>query len=582
MAENKSNKRFNDISTGLGIIAIIFLLNYILSFSFGRFDLTEDQRHSLSPNTIDLLQNAERISDRIFFKVYLDGDLPADLRTLRNSVKEMLDEFIVYAGDNIQYEFIDPAGNEDEQFNLQMQDNLAQQGLEWTELEMSSSSEIGKKIIWPGALVEYKGTTMGTVQFFRGGRLHEMQMRDVVNATISKLEYQLIAAIRKVTGTNKKTVSFLHGHGELRENDTKDVRRDLGEHYLIDEVTINGQLSALDGTDALIIAQPKTRFNEKDKFIIDQYIMNGGRVLWLIDPLTVPRDTLYRTGQTMGMTNPLNIEKDMLFKYGVRINSDLIVDQECGPMFWGQTNEITDWYFYPLMRGDQHMITSNLNPVRGQYTGSMEIVNASDKDVQKTVLLHSSVNSIIYRAPARVSYLITQQPPKLNDGKQGDFPTAVLLEGQFKSSFENRGISETFLSSSDYQTKFKSDSTKMIVVSDGDVIRNDVLDSLWTGQKWIYQFIPLNTDMYGVKQPDGSPKYAYANKDFILNSVDYLLDDYSLIDIRTKTITLRHLNESKVKADRPFWKFLNIAFPLLVIVLLAIGQIVIRRRRYTV
>ncbi len=144
MAENKSNKRLNDITTGIGVIAIIFLLNYILSFSFGRFDLTEDQRHSLSPNTIDLLENEERINDRIFFKVYLDGDLPADLRRLRNSVKEMLDEFIVYAGDNIQYEFIDPSGNEDEQFNLQMQDNLAQQGLEWTELEMSSSSEIGK------------------------------------------------------------------------------------------------------------------------------------------------------------------------------------------------------------------------------------------------------------------------------------------------------------------------------------------------------------------------------------------------------------------------------------------------------
>lgn len=581
---DEKKKKYNpstDILTHVGVIAIIFLVNYILSFSFGRFDLTEDKRYSLSDQTIDLLQNEERINDRIFFKVYLDGDLPADIKKIRNSVQEMLDEFIVYAGDNIQYEFIDPDGTDDEDYNLEVQNQLAQQGLQWCEIDLMSSSERKQQIIWPGAIIEYKGTTMETVQFFRGGKItNEQQLRQLARKTISKLEYTLVSAIRRVTAKAKKTISFLHGHGELHEHETKDVRKDLGEYYMIDEVEINGQIHALDNTDALIIAQPKRRFSEKDKFVIDQYIMRGGRVLWFVDPLTVPRDSLYKTGQTLGLSSNLNIEKDMIYKYGVRLNTDVIVDEKCGPLYIPQSKEIVDWYFYPLLEREEHLITSNIDPVRGQYSSSLDIVNESDKDVTKTVILKSSYNSRIFKAPARINYMITSAKPDFYDPTQGDFPVAVLLEGKFTSAFENRPISQAFLNSPDYNTKFKSDSTKMLVVADGDIIRNDVLDSMWTGDRWIYQFVPIHADMYGVTEPDGTPKYAYGNKDFVLNAVDYLLDDYSLIDIRTKSITLRKLNDAKIVEEKELWRFINIAIPLFALLILAGIMLILRKRKY--
>lgn len=584
MAEKKKkNSASSDIVMHTGIIAIIILLNYVLSFSFGRFDLTEDKRYSLSDNTIELLKDENRINDRIFFKIYLDGDLPADLRKVRNSIQEMLDEFIIYAGDNIQYEFIDPNGTDDEDYNLEVQNNLAQSGLEWCVIDLANATEREQKVIWPGGLIEFGGITMGTVQFFKGGKIdNEQQLQFIARNTISKLEYTLVSAIRKVTTPKKKTITFLHGHGELRENEAKDVRIDLGDYYILNDVIINGQIHALDETDLLIIAQPERRFSEKDKFVIDQYIMNGGPTLWFVDPLAIPLDSLYNTGQTLGMSANLNIEKDMLYKYGVRLNSDLILDENCAPLYIQPLNDIFDWYFYPKLQSTDHIISSNLNPIKAEYASTIDIVNESDPDVTKTVLLKTSANSRLFKTPARINYgyALPEKKPDFNDPSQGDYPVAVLLEGSFTSAFENRPISDAFLNSPDYTTKFKSNATKMIVVADGDVIRNPVLDSAWTGQNWVYQFVPISKDMYQLTEIDGTPKHVYDNENFILNAVDYLLDDESLIDIRTKTITLRKLDDIKVAESREMWKFVNIALPLVALLILAAVQLFIRKNKY--
>jgi gliding motility-associatede transport system auxiliary component len=580
----EKKKKYNsssDILTHLGMIAIVILLNYVLSFFFGRFDLTEDKRYSLSDQTIELLNDEERINDRVFFKIYLDGDLPADLRKVRNSIQEMLDEFIVYSGDLIQYEFIDPNGTDDEDYNLEVQENLRLEGVQWSIIDLATATEREQKVIWPGGLIEYGGTTMGTIQFFKGGLIeNESQLRYIARNAISKLEYNLVSAIRKVTTPKNKVVSFLHGHGELMENEAKDVRMELGDYYILDDIEINGQISALENTDLLVVAQPERRFSEKDKFVIDQYIMNGGRVLWFVDPLIVPKDSLLYTGETIGMSANLNIEKDMLYKYGVRLNNDVIIDQNCGPYLIPQSGEYVDWYFYPLLESENHLITSNLNPIRGEYSSSIDIVNESDVNVTKTILLKSSANSRIFKAPARINYMITQSQPDFYDPSQGDFPVAVLLEGSFSSAFENRPISEAFLNSPDYQTKFKSSDTKMIVVADGDIIRNPILDSAWTGENWVYKFVPISKDEYGLTDQDGSPKYIYDNENFILNAIDFLLDDESLMDIRTKTITLRKLDDEKIAETRNYWKFMNIAIPLILILALALIQLFVRRKRY--
>ena len=341
MAElgKKKYNRGADILSHAGVIAILFLLNYVLSFSFGRFDLTEDKRHSLSDNTITMLQDENRIKDRIFFKIYLEGDLPADIMKIRNAIQEKLDEFIVYADDNIQYEFIDPNGEEDEDYNLEVQQIIYSEGIQPCDIEILESGKAEVKTIWPGALIEYKGTTVDRVQFFDKKVIFSGEnLRGLADKTINNLEYQLISAVRRVTADDKMIVSFLHGHGELKPHQTMDVRNGLNRYYLVDDIEIGGQIAALDNTDALIIAQPKQRFSEKDKFVIDQYIMNGGKVLWFVDPMNVNRDSLYRTGQTYGIAANLNIEKDMLYKYGVRLNNNVIIDNDCGPHLYSGTS----------------------------------------------------------------------------------------------------------------------------------------------------------------------------------------------------------------------------------------------------
>ncbi|MBN4071240.1 gliding motility-associated ABC transporter substrate-binding protein GldG [Crocinitomix catalasitica] len=569
-----------------GLILGLFLVNYIASYFVFRIDFTEDKRHSLSPHTIDMLEDNNRIKDRVFFKIYLEGDLPADIQKIRNSIQEKLDEFIIYSGDKIQYDFIDPNSDEDADYNLEVQKTIYQEGIRPCDIEIINSGTAEVKTIWPGALVEYKGMTVDQVQFFNKRIIRNNEdLHGLAERTINNLEYKLISAVRRVTADGKQTIGFLNGHGELNEWQTADVRTNLRRYYLVKDVEINGQIAALDEVDALVVAQPTERFTEKDKFVIDQFIMHGGRVMWFVDPLEINRDSLYYTGQTFGISKDLNLS-DQLFKYGVRLNNDVVIDKECGPLFVpGHPLEVVDWFFYPLLEredldGKTHAITKNIDPIKSEYPASMKIVNEGDAAVKKTVLLKSSYNSQIFRAPARINYGIINVEPNFNDGSElaGDYPVAVLLEGQFSSPFENR-ISDVFLQSEDYETKFFSDSTKMIVVSDGDVIRNEVDSALFEG-RMNYRAMPLNFDVFEVTNQNGTRKYIYGNREFVLNSIDYLLDDYSLLDIRTKTITLRLLDSEKVKENRSFWKIVNIAVPLGLLLILAITQFMIRRRRY--
>jgi ABC-2 type transport system permease protein len=580
--QNSARSFRKDIWMYAATVAIVILVNYIFSFFFGRFDLTEDKRHSLSPNTIALLEDDNRISDRVFFKIYLEGDLPADIMKIRNAVQEKLDEFIVYAGDKVQYEFIDPNGDEDADYNLKVQEGLYDKGrgIIPCDIEIIESGKAEIKTIWPGAVIEYKGLTVDHLQFFNKRVIFAKEdIRNLADQTINNLEYLFISAIRRVTAEEKPTVGFLQGQGELMPVQTADVRMGLMKYYLLKDVTINGQLNALDEIDALIVAAPTKRFTEKDKFVIDQFIMNGGKVLWFVDPLFVDRDSLYFTGESFGVDAGLNIEKDMLFKYGARVNQDLIIDKECAPLYVpGHPLEVVDWYFYPKLQRESHPITKNIDPIKGEYTSSIELVNNENTSITKTVLLKSSFNSRVFKGKPRVNYSIIDVEPKFNDGTQGEFPVAVLLEGNFTSAFENR-ISEAFTSSPDYKTRVLSDSTKMLVVSDGDIIRNEV-DSVIKDGVMKYYPVPLNTDVYQVRNQNGSPKNIYGNREFVLNSIDYMMDDFSLIDVRSKTITLRMLDTERIIEEKEFWRMLNIILPIVSITLLGLTFFVIRRKRF--
>lgn len=581
MSDKKVNSARKDILNFVGVVAIIILANYVLSFFFGRFDLTEDKRHSLSDNTIALLEDTDRIQDRVFMKIYLEGDLPADIMKIRNALQEKLDEFIVYSGDKIQYEFIDPNGEDDPQYNIEVQKNIYSEGISPCDIQIIKSGQAEIKTIWPGALIEYKGKTVDQIQFFNKRIIFSNEdTRGLADRTINNLEYKLISAVRRVTASSKQTVAFLKGHNELDEWQTADVRAGLDRYYLVEDVEIAGQLNALENVDALIVAQPKKPFNEKDKFIIDQFIMHGGKVLWFVDPLEVPRDSLYMKGETFGISANLNIEKDMIYKYGARLNSNTLIDKDCGPIYIpGHPLGVVDWYFYPLLQRTDHPVTKNIDPIKSEYASSVEIVNKDDRDVTKTVLLHSSFNSQEFKSPVRINYRIVDVLPKFNDkAGEAEFPVALMMEGKFTSAFENR-VSDAFMDSPDFKTKFKSDSTKMLVVADGDIIRNEV-DSKVENGKTLYKAIPLQADVFGVQNPNGTPKYVYGNKDFVLNAIDYMLDDFSLIDVRAKTITMRVLDSQKINENKDFWKFINIGVPLLFIFILAMVQLIVRRKKY--
>lgn len=580
MSEGKTNSAKRDVLNYAGIVAIIILLNYVLSFFFGRFDLTEDKRYSLSENTIALLEDDERMKDRVYLKIYLDGGLPADIKKIRNSIREKLDEFKVYAGDKIQYEFIDPNGEDDEDYNIEVQKNIYSEGISPTDIQIAQSGKVEVKTIWPGALIDYKGTTVDQIQFFNKRLIASNEdARGLADRTINNLEYKLISAIRRVTADDKQTIGFLQGHDELDEWQTADVRQGLDRYYLVEDVEINGQIGALDNVDALVVAQPKKPFNEKDKFVIDQFIMNGGRVLWFIDPLEINRDSLYYRGETYGISANLNIEKDMLYKYGARLNNNTLIDKDCGPIYIpGHPLGIVDWYFYPLLQRTDHPITKNIDPIKSEYASTVEIVNQGDADVQKTVLLKSSGNSLAFKSPVRINYSIVDVEPNFNENGETDLPVALMMEGRFTSAFENR-LTQEFTASPDFKTRFKSDSTKMLVVSDGDIIRNEVETKVIDGETR-YRAIPLNVDVFGVQNPNRTSKYIYGNRDFVLNCIDYMMDDNSLIDVRAKTITLRVLDTQKAYEEKSFWKILNIGFPLLCIFILGLVQFFWRKKKF--
>src|ERR1043165_3071319 len=306
---NKRNKKRDLFSLGL-VIAIVVMLNYVGSFMFHRFDLTSEKRYTLSDATLDLLS---KLDDVIYVKVYLEGDFPAGFKRLRNETKEMLDEFRAYSDNNIEYEFINPTEGVDKKQQNDVFKQLFEKGLQPTNLEVKEESGVTQQVIFPAALVSFHGQeTPWQLLRTQMGSSPEAQL----NNSIQSLEYEFASCIRKLTVTDRPVVGFLEGHGELDTLLVRDIPNELNEFYAVSRVKIDSQLNALKDFDALIIAQPDSAFRDKDKFIIDQFIMKGGKVLWCIDPLYTSPDSLRRNGGTLSVPYELRVE-DMLFKYGV-------------------------------------------------------------------------------------------------------------------------------------------------------------------------------------------------------------------------------------------------------------------------
>ncbi|MBK6988210.1 MAG: gliding motility-associated ABC transporter substrate-binding protein GldG [Bacteroidetes bacterium] len=470
--KNKRSAKSQSIIRMTLLLGILIFVNVIAQFAFERIDMTQEKRYSLSNSSKDL---AKGLEDIVYFRIYLDGDLPPGFLKLKNSLKEMLDEFRIYSNDNIEYEFIDPSANPDEKQRVELYKQLSQKGLFPTNLEENEKGQQSQKIIFPGAIVNYRSQEipMQILKSKFGGNSDVM-----LNNSIENLEYEISTVLRKLSREKSTSIAFLRGQSELPTKKISDAANGLSDFYIVDTVNINGRLNALKDYKLLIIAKPDSAFDEKDKFVIDQFIMKGGRVLWLIDKLAMNMDSLEKRSTNVAIPLELNID-DMLFRYGVRINSDFVLDMQAAPIpvvtgYVGNQpkQEIFPWYYYPLLSAEgKNPIVNNLNMIKTEFASSIDTIET--ESVTKTVLLSSSKLSRLQMAPARVSLNILREKADPQMFNRRNVPVAVLLEGSFNSNYENR-VPEAIASSKDIDFKSKSENTKMIVVSDGDVIASYV------------------------------------------------------------------------------------------------------------
>lgn len=556
------NKR-RDITALILAIVILLLVNFLGSYVFHRFDLTSEKRYTLSDATKNLLG---QINDVVYVKVYLEGEFPAGFKRLRNETREMLDEFRIYANDNIEYEFINPNANSDKKQREEIYRQLFKKGLQPTNLEVKEESGVSQQIIFPGAIISHKGREIPWQLLKTNmGQSPEVQL----NSSVQALEYEFASCIRNLTTVIKPQIGIIEGHGELDTLALKDIREALSEFYIVKQVSINEQLKALNGLKAIIIAKPDTIFSEKDKFIIDQYVIKGGKVLWAVDPLFTPLDSLRRSSRTMAVPNDIHLD-DMFFKYGVRINPTMILDLQSSAIpvnksLVGQQPrfELMPWVFSPLLLPkSEHPIVKNLDVIKADFVASIDTIDV--KGVKKTILLETSKYSKVLNAPVRVDLRMVNMTPDERQFTDAYRSVALLLEGEFQSVFKNR-IPPQITADSAIDYKDQGVSTKMIVISDGDIIRNEVQYS--TGK-----YFPLGYDIY--------TKQTYANKDFILNCVNYLCDDSGLISVRARDLTLRLLDKKKLKNERFKWQIVNTAMPLLVVLLFGVVYAYNRKRKY--
>ncbi|MFP4288046.1 MAG: gliding motility-associated ABC transporter substrate-binding protein GldG [Bacteroidales bacterium] len=557
----KQSTRRQNIRSLIISLAAIIIINFSGSHFFERIDLTAEKRYTLTNATRNLLRE---LDDYVYFRVYLEGDFPAGFTRLRNQTREMLDEFSAYS-DYVQFEFINPTKKGDSEATEETYQMLFRKGLQPTQLQVEADDATSQQIIFPGAVVSYGDKEIGV-------SLLQEQLgsasENVINNSAQALEYNLATAIYKLTLTHKPKIAFSKGNGELQDRYLADIKRELDNFYELDDVIIQGDISALDPFQTLIVAQPMQEFTEQDKFVIDQFIMNGGSVLWAIDPVFASMDSLQMAPETLAMAWPLNLD-DMLFNYGARLNTNLVMDMQSVPIpittgYVGNQPQISmvPWFYFPLaVPASAHPVVKNLNPVRTEFVSTLDTVG--DPGIKKTLLLQSSPYSRVLQTPARISFDIMEQQPDESLYREGPQPLGVVLEGKFESVFKNRIVPVTNLPT-DFQKRDVSQPAKMIVVADGDILRN--------------QF-----DRQGEPLPLGFDRFlneTFGNADFVMNAINYLNDDMGIMEARTREIRIRQLDRNRINEDKLLIQFTNIALPVLLVFIFGAVRFYWRKRRF--
>ncbi len=553
------------------LLAILIAVNVLSSTVYQRIDLTKEGRFTLTEATQNLLVD---LDDVVYVRVYLEGELNAGFRRLQNGTLDMLNEFRAYAGNNIEYEFIDPIGGSSVQERKAIIKQFSEKGLEPTRVFEPDGSE---SILFPGMIIVYKGRELAVPLLLE--QLNQGPQQ-VLNNSISLIEYNIANAIQKLRRPTKPALAFLEGHGELSAPEVADMTSTLENHYVVNRLDITQELYIPPRFNAVIIARPTKPFSDPQKFKIDQYIMNGGRVLWLVENMATSLDSMQnRDGRFIAIDYGLNIE-DQLFRYGARINFDLVQDLQCtqipltvGTDQFGNARQMRlfPWPYFPILNliNNEHPVTKNLNAVVGQFVATIDTI-ATKADIEKTVLMTTSPRSRVMKAPIQVNVNDVRQNRQIDDARfnAGPKPVAVALEGVFPSPFKNRLAAETITMIDTIEgVSFLEESkpTRMVVISDGDIIRND--------------YDPVNNRV----SPLGYYKFtkeSYANKALIQNAIEWLTDENGIIAARSKDIKLRLLDNARIKAEESFWQALNIGVPLILLLIFGIAYNFIRKRKY--
>ena len=555
------SRRAENILQFLIGLMVVVIANQLISKYPLRFDLTEEKRYSISDASKQLLKS---LDDVAYVEVYLDGELPSGFKRLKKSIQETLDDFQFYAGQNIEYKFIDPSQAAGQQAKNEFYRSIANKGIQPTNLAFTKDGNKTEKLIFPGAVVSYYGKEKA-VMLLKGNQAASSEER--LNQSIEGLEYELSSAIRTLASDQKKKVGIVVGHGESDSLDIAGVRNALLEKYEVFTVDLPRREKSLDNYDALIIAKPTEAFSEKEKYKLDQFIMKGGKALFFLDAMHVDMDSAVNGGGTIAIPHELNLT-DLLFKYGVRVNQNYVQDIVCGnfPVVAGNMGDqpqlrMLPWPFYPVVNkfGD-HSIVKNMDAVAMKFASNMDTVKAVG--IKKTPLLYTSQYSRVLSFPVQVALNDLQNnldPDRFNQGEQA---VAYLLEGVFTSLFKNRNLPDGVDKSDFRETGVK---TGILVCSDGDLIRNDF--SLKTGDP-----LELGADPFSQTK--------YANQDFVLNALEYLLNDNGIITAKAKEIKLRPLDKVKIAEEKTKWQIINLALPLVLLLIYGVVRAYLRKRKY--
>ncbi len=548
------------ITSLLILLVILIAVNFLASEFFLRLDLTQDKRYSLSPAAKEIVADVDQ---PVIFDVFLEGSFPSEFRRLRNETRQMLEEFSAY-NRNIKFNFIDPLEEGDDANAIA--EEFYKMGMTPARLNVQENGKNSESIIFPWAIANFGDKTV-KIPLLKNqiGATDEER----VNASVQQLEYVLADGLSKLIYPREKKIAVMRGNGELPDSKIADFIKTIQEYYFmapftLDSAAANPQKTLADLREYDLILEPKPTqpYSEKEKYVLDQYLMNGGKMLWLAEVTNMETDSLFNDrGTAIALPRNLNLG-DYFFSYGLRINPELVNDLYSAPIVLasGDGNNTRfnpyPWFYSPLTSSpSEHPIINNIEAVKFEYANPIDTLA---NGIKKTILLSSSPKTKLEGVPEEISLNMVGEKPDLASYNTGEQPLSVLLEGKFKSVYKNRVKPFSIENHKD-----ESIETKMLVISDGDVIKNDV-----QGGK------PMEL---GFQRYTGN---TYGNKEFLLNAVNYLLDDTGLIDIRSKEIELAFLDKEKVAQEREKWQVINLVGPLLILLIFGIIFRLYRKHKY--